>query len=96
MSIDAANKAANDFTQSKSKWVRVIAGPGTGKSSNLKKRLTWLVNEDGIKPEQILVLTFTSIAVQDLKKDITALGLGDIEVSTLHSLGNCTDSFLVT
>ncbi len=86
MSIDAANKAANDFTQSKSKWVRVIAGPGTGKSSNLKKRLTWLVNEDEIKPEQILVLTFTSIAVQDLKKDITALGLGDIEVSTLHSL----------
>ena len=81
-----AKTPTEQFIQSNSKWVRVIAGPGTGKSFCLKKRLEHLVNHEGIQPEKILVLTFTSVAAQDLKQDIQALHLGNIEVSTLHSL----------
>lgn len=81
-----AQTPTEQFIQSNSKWVRVIAGPGTGKSFCLKKRLEHLVNHEGIQPEKILVLTFTSVAAQDLKQDIQALHLGNIEVSTLHSL----------
>ena len=81
----ATKDASTQFIESESKWVRVLAGPGTGKSYNLKERLKYLVNTKGIKPEKILVLTFTSVAVEDLKQDIKKLGLGNIKVSTLHA-----------
>jgi len=75
----------DQFIQSTDKYVRVLAGPGAGKSFSLKKRLEYLV-DNKVTPERILVLTFTSVAVQDLKTEITKLNLGEIEVSTLHSL----------
>ena len=80
------DEESNRFIYSESKWIRVVAGPGAGKSYCLKERLKHLVKTRVVKPEKILVLTFTSVAVQDLKKDIRDLGLGDIEVSTLHTL----------
>lgn len=77
---------SDEFIQSNSKWIRVLAGPGTGKSYCLKERIKYLVNDLGVNPERILVLSFTSIAAQDLRNDIIKLNLGDIETSTLHSL----------
>lgn len=78
--------SSDEFIQSNSKWIRVLAGPGTGKSYCLKERIKHLVNDFGVNPERILVLSFTSIAAQDLRNDIIKLNLGDIEASTLHSL----------
>ena len=86
MSSGMTKDPTNQFTESNSIWVRVLAGPGTGKSYNLKERLKYLVKTKSTKPEKILVLTFTSVAVQDLKNDIDKLKLGKIKVSTLHAL----------
>lgn len=50
---------------------RLLAGPGTGKSHTLSRRILFLIKETGIKPSEILVLAFTRIAVRDLRKSIS-------------------------
>lgn len=67
--------------------LRVMAGPGTGKSFALKRRLTRLL-EEGADPKRILVVTFTRTAAADLVQEIAALGVDGCEnivASTLHS-----------
>jgi len=53
--------------------MRVIAGPGTGKTFALMRRVTRLL-ETGVPPEQILAVTFTRTAASDLVAKIAALG----------------------
>lgn len=45
----------------------VIAGAGTGKTSVMAERVLWLVSEAGIDPAEILGLTFTNKAAQELR-----------------------------
>lgn len=88
MEIDVTDQ----FVKSNSKRICVIAGPGTGKSYSLKKRIKRLLIEKDIKPEKILALTFTNLSAKDLKKAMGEIeGIDDdilnkLEVSTLHSL----------
>jgi superfamily I DNA/RNA helicase len=69
--------------------VLVIAGPGTGKTMTIVRRIAHLVNE-GAKPETILALTFTNRAAREMKERISAL-LGEpasrILIGTFHVLG---------
>ena len=82
-------KPEQHFINSDRRYMRLLAGPGAGKSYNLKERLKRVADGSG----RILVVTFTSVAAQDLRKDIEALGskigkdrVEKIEVSTLHAL----------
>lgn len=68
--------------------VRVIAGPGTGKSFATKRRVAKLL-ESGIKPSKILAVTFTRVAAEDLHRELQKLktpGSDQLEGQTLHSL----------
>ena len=72
-----------------SRFIRVLAGPGTGKSFALKRRVARLL-EGGIAPKRILPVTFTKVAAEDLQRElinIGVLGCEQIRGSTLHSLG---------
>ncbi len=86
-----AKEPAVQFIESESEKVCVIAGPGTGKSYGMTERIKRLLNKQ-VEPEDILVLTFTSVSAQDLRKDIGGIKnidksiLKRIEVTTLHSL----------
>ncbi len=67
--------------------LRVMAGPGTGKSFALKRRVARLL-EEGVKPSQILAVTFTRNAARALVNDIRDLnivGSQQINAGTLHS-----------
>ena len=80
---DVAYKIAADASQK----VRVLAGPGTGKSFAIKRRIMRLL-EEGHYPEMILAVTFTRMSAADLVRDIRALGVhgsDDVRASTLHS-----------
>jgi DNA helicase-2/ATP-dependent DNA helicase PcrA len=71
--------------------VLVNAGPGTGKTATLVRRITYLINECEAEPEQLLVLTFSTDAANELHQRIAA-HLGEayaarIEVSTFHGFG---------
>jgi len=70
------------------RFVRVVAGPGTGKSFALKRRVARLL-EDGADPERILPVTFTNVAAEDLQREMLQVGVPGCEAirgSTLHSL----------
>jgi len=68
--------------------MRVIAGPGTGKSYALQRRVMRLL-EEGKDPTKILVVTFTNVAADALKKDMQSIGVvgaESVKARTLHSL----------
>ena len=53
---------------SKAKRLLVLAGAGTGKSHTLLGRIRRLISEEGVKPEEILALTFTNAAAFEMKE----------------------------
>ncbi|MFQ6052337.1 MAG: UvrD-helicase domain-containing protein, partial [Candidatus Hydrothermarchaeota archaeon] len=57
----------------------IIAGPGTGKTRVITHRVAYLIKEKGIKPENILVTTFTNKAADQLKDRIEKLIGEDVE-----------------
>lgn len=68
--------------------VRVLAGPGTGKSFAMKRRVVRLL-EDGWLPAVILPVTFTKVAAEDLHRELVGMGVPgceDLDGVTLHSL----------
>lgn len=71
-------------------YVRVIAGAGTGKTRALTARYCYLVSELGISPANILTVTFTNRAANEMKRRVrTALGGMDLGfISTIHAF--CT------
>jgi DNA helicase-2/ATP-dependent DNA helicase PcrA len=69
--------------------IRVLAGPGTGKSFALKRRVAKLLESD-VEPALILPVTFTKVAAEDLHRELVHMGVEGCEAiqgSTLHSLG---------
>jgi DNA helicase-2/ATP-dependent DNA helicase PcrA len=67
--------------------IRVLAGPGTGKSFAIKKRITRLL-EQGAVPNRVLAVTFTRMAAADLIRDIRSLGVEGADAviaRTLHA-----------
>lgn len=79
--------AAFKFASDESKTIRVVAGPGTGKSFGLRRRVARLL-EQGQNPKRILAVTFTRTAAKDLQKEIAAVGIPGAEkvvARTLHS-----------
>ena len=67
-------------------YVRVIAGAGSGKTRALSHRFAYLVNELGILPGNILCVTFTNKAANEMRARIHSL-TGDNDtgcISTFH------------
>jgi len=79
--------AAYRFAADNSKVIRVVAGPGTGKSFGLQRRIARLL-EQGQAPRKILAVTFTRTAAQDLRNEIQSVGVNGSDkviAKTLHS-----------
>lgn len=71
-------------------YLRIIACAGSGKTTTLVGKLSYILNKDDLKPENIIAFTFTEKAANELKnkvikelKDIH--GLADIQIGTIHS-----------
>lgn len=67
--------------------LRVMAGPGTGKTFALMRRVARLL-EQGEDPQRILVCTFTRNAANDLQQELAALdvpGAQRVKAGTLHA-----------
>ena len=68
--------------------LRVMAGPGTGKTFTMMRRIARLL-ESGVRPEDIFAVTFTRTAARDLLEHLNALGnvaAKRVISSTLHSI----------
>lgn len=67
--------------------IRVTAGAGSGKTRVLAHRYAFLVNEVGINPSNILCMTFTNKAAQEMKNRISKMvHVGNVNdfVCTIH------------
>ena len=72
----------------KSQYVRVIAGAGSGKTLVLMNRIIFLINELKIDPNKILALTFTNKAANEMQDRISKFSLVKniiLQISTFHS-----------
>ena len=68
--------------------LRVMAGPGTGKSFSMRKKVHKLIEEDNVEPNKILAITFTRTAAADIIKELGSLGVEgceEVNAGTLHS-----------
>lgn len=74
--------------------VLITAGPGTGKTYTLVQRTIYLIQECGVKPENIFIATFTEKAAKELITRITnelaarniVANINEMYVGTFHSL----------
>lgn len=65
----------------------INAGAGSGKSTTMAAKVKYLVDKLNIKPEEIIMLTFTKKSSEDLDEKVNDLLDLGIPVSTFHSLG---------
>lgn len=85
--LDRASPAYAIATSEEDKII-VIAGPGTGKSFAMKRRIARLL-EDGVQPGHILPVTFTNVAANDMHQELIGMsvtGAERLKALTLHSL----------
>lgn len=71
------------IASTKRKNVLIIAGAGSGKSLTIIARVKYLIETLNINPKEILCISFTNDAVNNLKKDLNIKG---IDVLTFHKL----------
>lgn len=77
-----------EIAESTAPRIRVMAGPGTGKSFAMKRRIARLIEIDNVDPSRILAVTFTRTAARDLHQEIQSLQIPDgdrIVAGTIHS-----------
>ena len=87
MDLGTLNSRQKDAVTSTEGRIRVVAGAGSGKTKALSYRYAYIVNEVGIDPANILCLTFTNKAAQEMKSRIGQLvppGYTNDFVCTIH------------
>ena len=69
----------------------VVAGAGTGKTQVITRRIAWLIATRRAKPSEILALTFTDKAAEEMAVRVDQLvpyGYTDATISTFHAFGD--------
>lgn len=80
---------AHHIASSTHERIRVLAGPGTGKSFAMKRRVARILEEEAINPWRVLAITFTRVAAEDLHRELVnsgTRGADQLRGQTLHSL----------
>ncbi|KAL1842249.1 hypothetical protein VTJ49DRAFT_5727 [Mycothermus thermophilus] len=88
--LDGLNNAQRRAVTSDAPTLAILAGPGSGKTHTLTARVVWLIDHDGLRPEDVLVATFTVKAAREMKERI-ARTLADgrekkLILGTFHSI----------
>lgn len=86
------NEAQKEAIQTTEGPLLMIAGPGTGKTFTLVKRISYLVRAKGVKLKEIMVVSFTEKAAKELLTRISNelvdlnLNINEMYIGTFHSV----------
>ena len=87
--LDILNKEQLQAVEKVDGPVMVFAGAGTGKTKTLTARIAYMVSECNIKPYNILAITFTKKATNEMKERLSSILDEEakyLNISTIHSL----------
>ncbi len=88
--LDKLNKQQLNAVTAGNGPVLVVAGPGSGKTRVLTQRIAYLVAVEGVRPWQILAVTFTNKAAKEMQARVKALlpdqAIEGIMLGTFHSI----------
>ena len=90
IAIDLNEEQEEVVTYSGDKFLSVEAGPGAGKTRVLIEKVNYMVNELGVNPESLLIITFSSKAADELQErlsegDLLKSDVQKMHISTIHS-----------
>ena len=87
--VSALNKEQKEAVLSNDKYLRIVAGAGSGKTRVLTMRIAHLIQDEGVWPSRILAITFTNKAANEMKERIKKMlpeETSQAWISTIHSL----------
>ena len=84
------NSAQIDAISHKDEPCMVLAGPGSGKTTVITNRIKYLIEKYKVKPEEILVITFSKAASKEMRERFYALWSGEkkapVTFGTFHGI----------
>ncbi len=89
INLKSLNKVQRQAVEKIGGPILVFAGAGSGKTRVLTYKIAYLISEVGIAPENILAVTFTNKAAQEMKSrvsDLLTSEIHGINIGTFHSI----------
>lgn len=86
--LDNLNEMQIEAVKHKDGPLLILAGAGSGKTKVLTTRIAYLIKEYGVRPDEILAITFTNKAASEMKERINRLIPNtNLLACTFHSFG---------
>ena len=90
IAIDLNEEQEEIVTYDGGKFLSVEAGPGAGKTRVLIEKVNYMVNELGVDPETLLIITFSTKAAEELQErlaegDLLKSDVQKMHISTIHA-----------
>ena len=89
MKLDNLNSNQLEAVTTIGSPILIFAGAGSGKTRVLTHKIAYLIKEIGLPPENILAVTFTNKAAQEMSERVTSLVKSDVSkmsIGTFHSI----------
>ncbi|MBF0713113.1 UvrD-helicase domain-containing protein, partial [Gemella sp. GH3] len=85
--LERLNVSQRQAVLSDSKEIMLVAGAGTGKTNTIISKIEYLVTKKEVLQSNILAITFTNKAVNEIKERLNiSLGNNNVVVNTFHEL----------